>query len=406
MDLGFDNYKEKNISYGDYILNFEEILQQRLNDSNLQIDKEGKKIAYKGNLYSVNNNGQLTKDEKGIILNKNKLNFQIIGDNKTEQRLTAKRININSELIWTTSNEKVAKVENGNIIPVSEGEAIITVTCRDEIEYTTRCNVKVESFLDDSYVQYDVEYNDIYSNKRFTRNTGWQLITQEQNEDGTYNIEFISTGIPCELCYGWYEIGRAIWKPSKDIKNEYMSKFYDSTSNTNASYAASGLYYNFDKIVFKKQISVFNEYNIGNYVNISYKKDKIMEQANGDITGDIFIVKKGAKVRNVTLSDVRGYDKIENKEAKGVKSYNSDDEYADKKIGLFKLNDYYLDNKNAKRYFFANPSSAKSSYHILALKSNGEIYTSNGGRLEGLRPVISMKNVNMEKDGCVWIIKD
>lgn len=90
----------------------------------------------------------------------------------------------------------------------------------------------------------------------------------------------------------------------------------------------------------------------------------------------------------------------------GVKSYNSGEEYADKKRGLFKLNDYTLDNKKVKSYFLSNPSSITSSYHILAFMSSGGTISSNGARIAGLRPVISMKNVNMTKEDCVWIIND
>ena len=89
---------------------------------------------------------------------------------------------------WETSNEEVATVENGKITPISEGEATITAKCKDDGEYKATCKVNVESFIDDSYVQYEVEYDDIFSGKRYSKNTGWRLITQEQNSDGTYNI--------------------------------------------------------------------------------------------------------------------------------------------------------------------------------------------------------------------------
>ena len=54
-----------------------------------------------------------------------------------------------------------------------------------------------------------------------------------------------------------------------------------------------------------------------------------------------------------------------------------------------------MDNKKEKSFFVSNPSNIKSAYHILIF---------NGSRTTGLRPVITMKNVNMTKDGCVWLI--
>ena len=68
--------------------------------------------------------------------------------------------------------------------------------------------------------------------------------------------------------------------------------------------------------------------------------------------------------------------------------------------------DYYLDNKTSKRFFLSNPNGIDNSYHILFFFSTGSTASSNGGRIIGLRPVITMKNVKMTKDGCVWIIND
>ena len=407
MGLKRENYNNSNLFFNDFILNCEEYLQSKLNSNQLQIDKECKKIIYNGNLYSLDDNGNVVIENKGVILNRNNLNLQIVGQNKYDKTLEVLKININGDVVWETSNEQIAKVEDGKIIPISDGETIITAKCNDDDkEYKATCKVNVESFIDDSYVQYDIEYDDVYTGKRFSKNTGWRLITQEQNEDGTYNIEFVSTGIPCKLCYGWYEIGKAVWKPTADLKNQYVNRFYDSTSNRNATYAAAGLYYNFDKILFRNKISnVSSDFNIGGYNKILIKnKNKVMEEVEGEITGNIFVAKKDAKVRNISLSDIRGYDKIEGKESGGVKSYNSEDEYADKKIGLFKLNDYSMDNKKAKSFFVSNPSNIESSYHILVFNSSGTLSSSNGSRTTGLRPVITMKNVNMTKDGCVWII--
>ena len=404
MGLKLENYNNSNLFFNDFILNCEEYLQSKLNSNQLQIDKECKKIIYNGNLYSLDDNGNVVIENKGVILNRNNLNLQIVGQNKYDKTLEVLKININGDVVWETSNEQIAKVEDGKIIPISDGETIITAKCNDDDkEYKATCKVNVESFIDDSYVQYDIEYDDVYTGKRFSKNTGWRLITQEQNEDGTYNIEFVSTGIPCKLCYGWYEIGKAVWKPTADLKNQYVNRFYDSTSNRNATY---GLYYNFDKILFRNKISnVSSDFNIGGYNKILIKnKNKVMEEVEGEITGNIFVAKKDAKVRNISLSDIRGYDKIEGKESGGVKSYNSEDEYADKKIGLFKLNDYSMDNKKAKSFFVSNPSNIESSYHILVFNSSGTLSSSNGSRTTGLRPVITMKNVNMTKDGCVWII--
>ena len=363
------------------------------------------KITLNGYDFYIDSNDEVLSD-KSILFNKKYIELQLMGENQYDKTLEITKMNLSGDIIWKTSNEEIVKVENGKITPVSDGEATITVICKEgKNEYKATCIVKVESFIDDSYIRYDVEYEDVFSEKRYTKNTGWRLISQEQNSDGTYNIEFISTGVPCKLCYGWYEMSSAIWKPTSQVKNEYVNRFYDTASNRNATYCAAGLYYSFDKIEFREEISS-DDRNIGGYKKIITKnKNGIMEELSGNITGEAFIAKKDAKVRNVSLADIRGYDKIQGKEG-GVKSYNSGEEYADKKRGLFKLNDYTLDNKKVKSYFLSNPSSITSSYHILAFMSSGGTISSNGARIAGLRPVISMKNVNMTKEDCVWIIND
>ena len=49
---------------------------------------------------------------------------------------------VNKKIIWSTSNENVAVVENGIVTAVSFGEAVITATSEDGA-YTASCNVKV-----------------------------------------------------------------------------------------------------------------------------------------------------------------------------------------------------------------------------------------------------------------------
>ena len=402
-DLNIENLQKNETPFLDYLIDYEEYLQVKLNTTELHIDRENKKILYKGRLFTVNESGLLSLEEKGIALSTNSLYMQVMDETKEEKTIQAIPINIEGNINWQSSDESIAKVKNGTIMPEKEGIATITASCNDGTEYRASCTVNVEAFVDDSYIQYDVEYDDVYSGKRFTKNTGWRLITKEQNDDETYNIEFISTGIPCKLCYGWYEINGANWKPTVAEKNEYFNKFYNSSSNGNAAYASAGLYYHFEKIIFKKSLTDSNR-NMGGYRKIIKRNnDMIKEEASGDITGDFFINREGATVRNVTLSDVRGYDKIQGV-ANNVTAYNSENETADKRKGLYKLNDYTPDRSASKMYFVANPTSVTNFYHLLIIVSAGTNNSSNGSRIAGLRPIIKVKNVKLEKDGAVWKI--
>lgn len=404
MDLDINNSLNNEKPFLDYVLSCEEYLQSKLNTSNLHIDSANKRIMYNGNIFSISEIGQLSIEDKGIILNTNNLYMQLQDGEGIEKKIEAKLHNIEGNIEWQTSDETIATVEDGTIIPKKEGVAYITAVCIDGNEYKASCKVNVEAFIDDSYVQYDIEYDDIYSGKRFTKNTGWRLIKQEENEDGTYNIEFISTGIPCNFCYGWYEINSANWKPTAAKKNEYTSKFYDSSSNGNACYAAAGLYFNFEKITFMQGLTGNNR-NMGGYRRIITKNsNNLKEEVNGNILGDIFKTRGAATVRNVTLSDVRGYDKIQGV-ATNVTAYNSGNDNADIKKGLYKLNDYTPDKSVSKLYYVSNPTAITTFYHLLIITSAGTNNSSNGARIAGLRPVIAIDNVNLEKDGAVWIIK-
>ena len=396
-------YSSNNYNFNsdvEFVLNNEEYMQTALNDPNFHVDRECKKVVYKGNLYSIDGYGNFNKDEYGLFLDKNKLELIICGETAESSTLNVTMINIDGDISWSTSDATIATVENGNVVPKQEGEAIITAACS---EYVAKCKVKVEKILDDDYVEYEVEYNDVYSGKKYTKNTGWRLISQKQNEDGTYDIEFISSGIPVKLSYGWYEILNAIWKPDASTKNEYVNKFYNSASSRNATYAAAGLYYNFEKIVFGQETPI--EYNYGYYRNITkMNNQKMWENASGEIKGDFFIIHENSNVRNVCLSDILGHDKIEGEENITLTSYNSGTGTADPKKGLYRLGDYDTDNRVTKIYYLSNPCYIDTTYHMRGVKSNGSAHTSNGGREAGLRPVITMKNVNMIKNGYIWKI--
>ena len=79
IGLKSDNYQNTKEPFVDFLLNCEEYLQSKLNSKELQIDKECKKIIYKGNIYSLSDDGRLILEDKGIALNKNHIDLQIIG---------------------------------------------------------------------------------------------------------------------------------------------------------------------------------------------------------------------------------------------------------------------------------------------------------------------------------------
>ena len=256
-------------------------------------------------------------------------------------------------------------------------------------------------YIDDSYVQYDVSYTDVITGTKYTKNTGWRILNQNQNEDGTYDLDIISTGIPAGLyCPSTnYENSAAIWAGTEtDIQN-YTNEYFAPPTNLTGRNGriASGLRYHFDQIEFEQTTA--DDVSIGNgyYVEITTKNIK----QSGTIAGECFIAREGATVRSVTLGDIRGDNS--STDYSGITPYTSGDEYADKRAGLFKLDDYTPDvHDGVWLYWLATP--ADNTLYFVTSFGNIYSYYMNDSSRQGLRPVISMTGVTMEKDGNVWKI--
>ena len=278
------------------------------------------------------------------------------------------------------------------------------------------CEVTVKAdnhIADKSYVDYNVSYTDVYTGTEYTSDTGWRLLTDLSNETaGTYtgNVEIISTGIPAKLYYhndsiqsfentNPKTVGK--WAGDSSQRTTYRDSYYsydDSTTNKNI-YAAAGLMYNFENIVFnysgsKDNLTTSNiskEY--GGYVAISNGGTAVT--AGSNTTGaSLFRVSSLASgsvsgIRSVSLADLTG-------------NNGSDTSFTDKRTGLFTLQNYTPDTHNSGYYWLASPNPSDGN-GVRLVSCNGYInYDSNGAR--GLRPVVSISNVKLELHGNVWQI--
>ena len=160
-------------------------------------------------------------------------------------------------------------------------------------------------------------------------------------------------------------------------------------------YVASGLRYEFEKIKFKKQTEseTFDndEYNTGYYTEIS----KNGTAQTGDIYGTTFKARNNVEVRSVIHSDITG---VENSSDISVS------DPADKK-GLFILQNYTPDKHTSSHYWLASPypSSNDSVYNVYFGGSVGN----RRSLYRGVRPVVSMTNVKMQRkagNSHVWEI--
>lgn len=77
-----------------------------------------------------------------VTLDKN-IKTLLTGDTVTLEATIYPETAEDKTITWSSDNEKVAKVENGEVTAIGEGEATITVTTKDG-EYTAKCKITVK----------------------------------------------------------------------------------------------------------------------------------------------------------------------------------------------------------------------------------------------------------------------
>ena len=351
--------------------------------------------------------GGNTSEEIEFSLNETQKTLYIEGEDKGYFTLKAIFTKGSGTVTWENSNTGAVAVEGtGNSIKVkavAEGTATVTASCKGK---TATCNVKVEKvvsseYIDDSYVDYNVSYTDIYTGTKYTNLTGWRVLNKVDNVDGTSNLDIISTGIPAGVYYDYSYIKDTTYSPwvgTADDITKYVSRYYTSGSNTNSNmYAASGLRYNFEKIKFKKQsedtTKSNGEYNTGYYTEIS----KNGTAQTGDIDGTTFKARNNVEVRSVIHSDITGDEKS---------SSITVADPSDKK-GLFILQNYTPDKHTIGWYWFASPDPSNDGC-VYDVFYDGDVGFGFSISL-GVRPVVSMTNVKMQRkagNSHVWEIVD
>ena len=303
----------------------------------------------------------------------------------------------NEEIDWTSSSENVGVVKKdentATITGKAVGSATITATAKSSGKKAT-CSVTVKepSYIG-QYLEYNIAYTDVFnSSKKYTAQNGWRILKMTAGENGTYDVDIISTGMPAGLqCFSDYITNSSYspWTATADQITSYKKQYYASTSDTNPNmYAASGLRYNFKNIVFKQKnenttISR-NQYNTGYYEKIS---NNGIDQTGDNITGATFIASNidssKVEVRSVMHSDITGNEKSSSITVKDPT--NATGLFILKNIG-YTTNGYY---------WLASPSPDSSSglYYV--------DYSGRAGGLSddynGLRPVVSISGVHVQK---------
>ena len=313
------------------------------------------------------------------------------------------------EIVWESSDtSKVTVVGSGEnnqtatITAVGAGTATITAKTKKS-NLSKTCNITINSpYIDDSYVDYNVSYTDIYTGTKYTNLTGWRVLNKVDNGDGTSNLDIISTGIPAGLYYNYNYITNATYSPWAGTAaqiTDYITNYYTSGSNTYSNmYAVSGLRYNFEKIKFKKlaegKTYDDSEDNKGYYKEIS--KNGIPQTK--EIDGTTFKARTGAEVRSVIHSDITG-----DKKSSSITVADTLD-----KKGLFILQNYTPDKHNDSYYWLASPDPSDYD-NVRYVGYNGGVGEWGYIVYYGVRPVVSMTNVKMQRkagNSHVWEIVD
>ena len=352
-------------------------------------------VTVDGKRYNIEASGTISFEKTTLASG-----LQITGTTTIEQGATSELTVTqqgggNEEIEWTSSSENVGVVKKDENTATITGKAIgsatITATAKSSGN-TATCSITVKepSYIG-QYLEYNIAYTDVYdSSKEYTAQNGWRILKMTSGENGTYDVDIISTGMPAGLqCFSDYITNSSYspWTATADQITSYKNQYYASTSDTNPNmYAASGLRYNFKNIVLKQQTGGTtydgNQYNTGYYTKIS---NNGIDQTGDNITGATFIASNidssKAAVRSVMHSDITG-------------KTSSDITVKDptNATGLFILKNIGY---TTGWYWLASPST---SYGIAvsSVYSDGDV-GHNSNLCLGLRPVVSISGVHVQK---------
>lgn len=195
------------------------------------------------------------------------------------------------------------------------------------------------------YVEYPVEYIDVYSQKHFTATNGWRVIDDGVMEGTSGFVRIISTGVPVK----WY-YEKKIYATSQQAIDSLMNHFEDNILLNELVEKIDAHIFKVDNMASKVNILTLPEFN--NICNILYKTNRAL-----DDTSDI------------------------------------EDEYK-----LFNLD-------TTQPFFYWLATEEENTDRICYISNHGIFYNDNVRM--GIRPVIYLENnLNYKLENDVWKIID
>lgn len=145
--------------------------------------------------------------------------------------------------------------------------AVVTSDGKVNLYYLLKGNVKVGD-----YVEYPIEYTDVYSNEYYTSITGWRVIDDGVMLGTSGNVRLVSTGIPAK----WY-YDSAIYKNNAEAVDVLRNDFENVNLIDNAKKSIKGSNFKVSKIA--NQISAMSlsdlNYAYNSICNINRDADDI-----------------------------------------------------------------------------------------------------------------------------------
>ena len=372
---------------------FAEYMQGRIEGATVTDNGDGTiTVAFKNNAYKVTADGTITST-KGISISNSKLTLEYVEGETVTSELTASLIGIEEEITWSNSNNSIATISSATgstitVTAVSKGETIVTATCG---KYSATCTVIVADPIEvGTYVEYDIEYIDMYSGNTYNKDNGWRYLGKDDN--GNYLI--VSTAIPGILYYHYNpDTKPEWWGEDADVTRvygeEYSANGWDDDAGYPNRYAAYGLRYKFESIPFTYQESG---------TSVSTKNTGIFRKVGNTTSGTS--INLDFKVEGVNVVDVHNLTLAElnraTNSASGSTRSDTTTSSGFKDIGgnakgLFDMQD--LDNYTANYYYYwlASPNSSYASNlcHVYYDLSN---VNSSGNSYYGVRPVVTLSS--------------
>ncbi len=244
--------------YIDTNLSLKEFLEEKSDFSYVKYDEITDKtivtMKESGYQYLVNSDGTI-EILSGLSLNTLDLELELKKQSNTTFTMKATLYDISGDITWSNSDDSVITLStttgtSTTITAVDIGTSEITATCGD---YTQTCRVTVLEV--GQYVDYDIEYTDVFTGNEFTEITGWRYLGKD--EDG--NKLIVSTGIPAFLYYNYNQKeGRDVngwWGTDEEVVEFYGEEYivngydYDDGGYSNR-YAAVGMLKYFENIPY------------------------------------------------------------------------------------------------------------------------------------------------------------